>query len=129
MARGGETVLGQRIKQLRRQKLNITQEQLAEKMGVSKSTISQWESNTNEPNVDALIKLADLFGVTVDYLIGRDNYSEEERNFLRDIDELTPEDLIEKYHLKIGDREATREEIVEMVNYIKARRIMKMMHD
>jgi hypothetical protein len=40
---------------------------------------------------------------------------------------LTPEDLMEKYHLKIGDREATREEIEEMVNYIKARRIMKLM--
>jgi transcriptional regulator with XRE-family HTH domain len=125
MAQGGETVLGQRIKLLRRQKLNITQEKLAEAMGVSKSTISQWESDTNEPSVEALIKLADLFGVTVDYLLGR--YTEEEQKFLRDVDELTPEDLMEKYHLKIGDREATREEIEEMVNYIKARRIMKLM--
>ena len=95
-------------------------------MGVSKSTISQWESDTNEPSVDSLIKLANLFTVTVDYLLGRYN---EEQNFSYDTRELTPEDLMEKYHFKIGDQETTREEIVEMVNYIKARRIMRMMHE
>lgn len=54
-------------------------------------------------------------------------YSRTEQEFLADIDFLTPEDLAERYSLKIGERLATREEIEEMVAYIRARRIMRAM--
>lgn len=48
-----------------------TQEQLAELVGVSSVAVSKWERGINVPEVEILCRLADLFGVTVDELLGR----------------------------------------------------------
>ena len=69
MAKGGNTMLGKRINELRRAS-GMTQEELGKKLGVVKSTISLWESDSSEPNHAATIALAKLFGVTTDYLLG-----------------------------------------------------------
>lgn len=53
---------------------NMLQQDLAEHLKVSKSTISGWEVGRNQPNYDTLIELSIFFGVSVDYLIGRRNY-------------------------------------------------------
>ncbi len=63
----------ERLKSLRQEK-DMLQQDLAEKLHVSKSTISGWEVGRNQPNYDTLIELSILFGVSVDYLIGRRNY-------------------------------------------------------
>ncbi len=49
----------------------IGQELLAKDVGVSKGIVSMWENGLREPNMDSLIKLADYFNVTIDYLVGR----------------------------------------------------------
>lgn len=49
----------------------LTQEQLAEQLGVSAVTISKWERNETMPSLELLCKLADYFEVTVDELLGR----------------------------------------------------------
>lgn len=69
MAKGGNTMLGKKIKELRKSS-GMTQEELGKKLGVVKSTISLWESDSSEPNHAATIALAKLFGVTTDYLLG-----------------------------------------------------------
>ncbi len=51
---------------------NYSQVDVAEKLSVTKQTISNWENNNIQPSVDMLIKIADLFGVTTDYLLDRD---------------------------------------------------------
>ena len=51
---------------------NITQKELAEQLSVDKRQISKLETQYNEPNIDMLIKLADYFGCSVDYLLGRE---------------------------------------------------------
>lgn len=51
---------------------NITQKELAEQLSVDKRQISKLETKYNEPNIDMLIKLANFFGCSVDYLLGRD---------------------------------------------------------
>lgn len=61
-----------KLKDLRKQK-NMSQQKLADMLGVSRSTVAMWEISTNEPDNDTLSRLADLFGVTVDYLLGRDD--------------------------------------------------------
>ena len=66
---GGNTMLGKRINELRKSS-GMTQEELGKKLGVVKSTISLWESDSSEPNHAATIALAKLFGVTTDYLLG-----------------------------------------------------------
>ena len=62
-------MLGKRISELRKSS-GMTQEELGKKLGVVKSTISLWESDSSEPNHAATIALAKLFGVTTDYLLG-----------------------------------------------------------
>ena len=50
------------LKELRKEK-NITQEELAEKMGVSRRTVSRWETGSNMPDMDILIDLSDFYEV------------------------------------------------------------------
>lgn len=61
--------LGRRIQEFRRGK-GLSQEGLAERMGVSRQAISKWESGAAVPEVDKLIQLARFFGVTMDELLG-----------------------------------------------------------
>lgn len=61
-----------KIKELRI-KNSISQKNLAKKMGVSSQTILNWENGIFEPRIDQLIQLADIFNVTIDYLVERKN--------------------------------------------------------
>lgn len=61
-------MLGMRISALRRQK-NWSQRELAERMGVRPSTIGMYEQGRREPDCAGLVRLAELFGVTTDYLL------------------------------------------------------------
>ena len=66
----GQT-LGERIK-YHRKRLGLTQEQLAERMGVSAQAVSKWENNISCPDISILPELADLFGISVDELLGKE---------------------------------------------------------
>ena len=61
--------LGQRIQQLRKEH-GMSQEALGEQLGVSRQAISKWESDNTIPEIDKLIALAKLFGVSVGILLG-----------------------------------------------------------
>lgn len=60
--------LSEKILSLRTQ-LGLSQEDLAEKLGVSRQSVSKWETGQSVPDLDKLIKLADLFGISVDELV------------------------------------------------------------
>ena len=53
-----------------------TQKQIAQQLGISQNTYSQYEIGVLNYPVDALIKLADIYNVSVDYLLGRTNVKE-----------------------------------------------------
>ena len=53
---------------------SLSRAQLAEKLNVSVRLISYWETGQRECDFDMLIKIADLFSVSVDYLLGRKEY-------------------------------------------------------
>ena len=53
---------------------NLTRMQLAEKLNVSVRLISYWENGQRECDFDMLIKIADIFSVSIDYLLGRKDY-------------------------------------------------------
>ena len=59
-----------RIKELRKRR-NITQLKLAMDLHTTQNTISRYESGEREPGISELVKLADYFGVSVDYLLER----------------------------------------------------------
>ena len=62
----------QRLKQLRTSK-HLTQNQVADRIGVTASMVSSYETDIRLPSYDVLIKIARLFGVTVDYLLCLDD--------------------------------------------------------
>ncbi len=63
-----------RLKHLR-QSRELTQVQLGEKLGVKKQSISNWENDNIMPSVEMLVKVADFFHVSTDYLLGREEAS------------------------------------------------------
>lgn len=60
-----------RIKELR-EELQLTQKEVAEKIDNVQRNVSNWENGTSEPDCENLVKLAELFGVSVDELLGRE---------------------------------------------------------
>ena len=63
--------LGSRIKKYRNE-LNMSQETLAEKIYVTRQTISNWENDKNYPDINSLIRMSELFNVSVDTLLKGD---------------------------------------------------------
>ena len=62
------------LKTLRKQK-GISQRDLAEILMVSQQSINKYENHNVEPDIETLIKMADYFQVSLDYLVGREFYS------------------------------------------------------
>ena len=65
-------MLGQRINELRIA-LGWSQVQLAEKLNISKQTVSNWENENIQPSIEMLVRLSKLFHVSTDYLLGINN--------------------------------------------------------
>lgn len=63
-------MLGLRLRKLRTS-FKLNQEELGKKIGVGKTTISQYESETRSPDTGTLQKIAEVFNVSTDYLLGR----------------------------------------------------------
>ena len=61
----------EKLQELRQQK-GLTQEELAERLFVSRTAISKWESGRGYPNIDSLKSISNFFGVTVDELLSSD---------------------------------------------------------
>ena len=61
-------VLGEQIKKHRRL-LNMTQEDLCQKLNTTRQTVSKWEKNMIEPDINTLLKLSDIFGISLNELI------------------------------------------------------------
>lgn len=59
------------IKELRKTK-GFTQEEISKQLSIARSTYNGYEQNISEPNIETLCKLADIYGVSLDYLIGRE---------------------------------------------------------
>lgn len=83
-----------RIKDLREDR-DMRQIDLANATGIDQRTISNYENGKSKPDSDALIRLADFFGVSIDYLVGRINqdfyYSQDKRKYIEGIQEALEE--------------------------------------
>ena len=66
-----EQTLGNRILE-NRKRLGLTQDALAEKLGVTAQAVSKWENDQSCPDITTLPKLADIFGISTDTLLGHD---------------------------------------------------------
>ena len=62
-------MLSKKIYELR-MSFGWTQVQLAQKLGVTKQTVSNWENDNIQPSIDMLVKLSKIFNVSTDYILG-----------------------------------------------------------
>ncbi|GHU99605.1 hypothetical protein FACS1894211_05300 [Clostridia bacterium] len=66
-------LVGERLRELRAEK-KIGQNKLATDLDLSNASISYWENGLQEPSASALLKLAQYFGVSADYILGLSDY-------------------------------------------------------
>ncbi len=74
--------LGSQIARFRKEK-SMTQEALANTLGVTNQAVSKWELDQSCPDIQLLPKLADVFGITLDCLFGRESAAEAQPAFIR----------------------------------------------
>jgi len=117
---------GKRIKRLREDK-GVRQEDIGKMFNVSKSAVSQWENDIRTPDMDIIIKLADYFDVSTDYLLGRtDDPSpkQDDRQHVNDDEALEYLDELHKRPemkaLFQVSRKATKEDIETAITIIEA---------
>lgn len=79
-----ELTIGDRIKILRKER-NISQAYIANQLGISKTTISNYETNYSVPSRQNLSNLADLFEVNIDYLLGETEFKDRFVNFVKGV--------------------------------------------
>lgn len=79
-------MLNEQIKKLRTA-CGITQVELAKSLGVTKQSVSNWENDNIQPSIDMLIRLAEFFQVSTDYMLGLDTKE------TIDVTELTNEEI------------------------------------
>lgn len=78
--------IGERIAQLRKNR-SMSQFQLAKTLNIATSTLGMYETNKRKPNMEMLEKLADFFGVSIDYLLGRKTTDKSDIDLDKAIDE------------------------------------------
>jgi len=119
-------MFGDRLKNLRKES-DLSQEELGKKFNVHKGTISKWENRINFPDEIILMKLSDLFGVTLDYLLGKSDKRQPHHLTKEDIVRIAPEHawLFEEEGLgyvelveEIRSKEIPLEPIKELVDTI-----------
>ncbi|MDQ1910383.1 helix-turn-helix transcriptional regulator [Paenibacillus sp. GD4] len=116
---------GHRIASLRDDR-KLTQEELASKVGITRAALSHYENNRREPDYDTIRKIADFFGVSIDYLMGRSDETgssldKDVLGFVNDL-ELSDEAIMEKLNLKIDGYVLTPEETKRFIAFIRAER-------
>jgi len=119
---------GQRISHLR-ESMNLTQTELARRLGITRASLSHYETGRRVPDFETISKMADFFGVSVDYIIGRTERPDpppEIRQFDNHL-ELSDEKILEKYVFTIDGRELSPEEARRFIAFIRAERSMNSM--
>lgn len=74
---------------------NLTQNEIAQKLGVSGQTILNWENKIYEPKINQLIELANLFEVSIDYLVERENDDKKVDDICLELERIPKQDIIE----------------------------------
>ena len=100
--------IGENIRRLRRG-MDMTQEQLADKLGVAYQSVSRWENGTTYPDMELLPALSSIFGVTVDELLGMEESRKKDRVI----------DRYDEYYELCAKDDADPEAGVEMIRELR----------
>lgn len=97
-----------------RKDLMLSQEELGQKLLVSRQTVSLWEKDQTVPTIDNLIRLKEVFGISIDEILGIENKIQVEENKLREV-----------YQLHFSESELKQIQCLQGKNFYK-RPIMQM---
>ena len=89
-------LFGMRLRSLRLER-RLTQQQLADKLGVVKASVSSYEQNANHPSLEVLIRLCVIFDVSADFLLGLSNSMDFKMSHLTDEQVLLILNLINQF--------------------------------
>ena len=87
---------GARLRKLRKES-ELTQQQLADKLDVTKASISAYETNAKYPSIEVLIKIANTFNVSSDYLLGISQNVQFDNSMLTDEQSLIVSDIVNEF--------------------------------
>ncbi len=96
-----EQTLGNRIAE-NRKRLGLTQDALAEKLGVTAQAVSKWENDQSCPDITTLPKLADIFGISTDALLGHENTQVHTAEVVEDTESQEEEKGSWEFHWEAG---------------------------
>lgn len=102
---------GKRLKCLR-EELNMKQSDLAKHFSISPSSIGMYEREEREPNIDLIIKFADFFNTSTDYLLGKTNQKKYEQ---KDSEQIFFNLFINEYHLPTEEQQKQIEEFAKYI--------------
>lgn len=113
--------IGSRITKARKE-INLNQKELAEKCGITEATLSRYENGLREPKSEIVVRMADALNVTTDYLLGRSNEKQPNKNL--PVEFTNPNDALEfilkqKTLMAFGGYDASKlsdEELLDFAN-------------
>ncbi len=124
-------VYGNRIAELRK-KHNYTQADMASALGISRSALSHYELNRREPDLDTLYRIAEMFNVTIDYVLGRSdqphavhaNATPVKPHVAQFVDslELSDTQILEQFEITLDGQPLTEEEAKLFIDFIRNQR-------
>lgn len=104
--------LGEKLRNLRKS-ANMTQEQLADRLGTSCQSVSRWENGTTYPDLELILPLAEIFGVTSDFLLGAPEEKKERET----------RDIFAKLVEASYEKEVDTEKIISLIREIRLRHL------
>lgn len=108
-------MLSQRLQVLRKQK-DVTQEELAKYLGVTRPAYSAYEAGKRTPDFNSVEKLATFFNVSVDYLLGR---TDNPKGILDEPSDLEIEHILKNNQVMFNGDVMTEEEKEDVLNFIR----------
>lgn len=105
-----------RLKEIRNE-CQCSQLKLSEQLGVSRSTVAMWENGSSQPDNDMLIRIADIFGVSTDYLLGK---TETKKAPAQSVDAITFDDFAYAMHNEAKDLSPeNKQKLLELAQFFK----------
>lgn len=109
------TDFGRKLKALRRTR-RMTQEELAAEIGISKTSVVNYESGTRKVPLELIIKFVEFFGVSMDDLMGI-NVAKRDREHMIFSNNPRMIETTERWYREVGVVDFTDKEIAEMINF------------
>ena len=117
-------MLHKRLKQLRNN-TDYKQEEIANKIGVMRQTYAGYEKGRRKPDLYTLVKLANFYNVTTDYLLGRTDYPNMRIVKSKELEEFLPKEVAdevasgERIRIEINNEELTGEQKQKIIEELK----------